>query len=72
MSDFERAIWSDFWNISNDPERARQMGIRAAHGEAVAARLRIGNKYRVELRASGGLSITPIRIAENGEDGAPT
>ena len=25
MSDFERRIWDDFWNIANDPERAYQI-----------------------------------------------
>ena len=57
---FEQSIWDDFWNIANDPDKAREMGIRAAHGEAVAARVRPGKKYRVLLRASGGLSITPF------------
>jgi hypothetical protein len=59
-SEFEQSIWNDFWNIANDPEKAQEKGIRAAHGEAVATRLRKGKKYRVVLRASGGLSITPI------------
>jgi hypothetical protein len=59
MSDFERQIWDDFWNIANDPQRARQLGIRAAHGEAVSVQLRPGKTYRLELRASGGLTIAP-------------
>lgn len=59
-SEFEKAIWDDFWNIANDPQKAHDMGIRAAHGEAIAILLRPGKKYRVMLRASGGLSITPI------------
>lgn len=63
ISDFEKSIWDDFWNIANDPEKAHRLGIRAAHGEAVATRLRPGKKYRVLLRASGGLSITPAEAA---------
>jgi multidrug efflux pump subunit AcrA (membrane-fusion protein) len=63
-TEFETSIWNDFWNIANDPEKAREKGIRAAHGEAVATRLRKGKKYRVELRASGGLSIAPIAEAD--------
>ncbi|MEM7314117.1 MAG: hypothetical protein AAF497_13300 [Planctomycetota bacterium] len=63
VTDFEQRIWSDFWNISNNRELASQMGIRAAHGEAVAARLRPGRTYRVTLRASGGLSIRPVAHA---------
>lgn len=59
-SEFEQAIWDDFWNIANDPAKAREMGIRAAHGEAVAIRLRKGMTYQILLRASDGLSVTPV------------
>lgn len=58
-SEFEQKIWDDFWNIANDPEKAKGLGIRAAHGEAVSTKLQKGNKYKLELRASGGLTITP-------------
>ena len=68
MSPFEQSIWTDFWNLANDPSRAREMGIRAAHGEAVSMQVREGAHYRVEMRASGGLSITPFRP---GGDAAP-
>jgi uncharacterized coiled-coil protein SlyX len=63
ISDFEQQIWEDFWNIAHDPEQARQLGIRAAHGEAVSTQLRKGKQYRLVLRASGGLSITPAEDA---------
>ena len=59
MSEFERRIWRDFWEFANEPQEAAQMGIRAAHGEAVSVKLRPGRHYRVQLRASDGLSITP-------------
>jgi len=57
MSDFEKRIWDDFWVIANDPARAEQLGIRAAHGQAVSMKLQKGKSYRVQLRASDGLSI---------------
>ena len=60
MSELEQQIWSDFWNIAHDKERAAAMGIRAAHGQAVATRLRAGNRYRVTLRASDGITIAPV------------
>ncbi len=60
MTPFEQNIWSDFWNLANDPSRARELGIRAAHGEAVSMQVREGVHYRVEMRASGGLSIRPV------------
>ncbi len=63
-SEFEKAIWRDFWNIANDQAKAKAMGIRAAHGEAPFIKLRKGKSYKIELRASDGLSITP-------DDGPP-
>ncbi|HEY6563466.1 MAG TPA: hypothetical protein VIY86_03170 [Pirellulaceae bacterium] len=59
MSDFERQIWTDFWSIALDPNRAAVLGVRAAHGEAVSVKLRPGKRYRVTLRASDGLSVGP-------------
>ncbi|NQT13274.1 MAG: hypothetical protein HQ582_11030, partial [Planctomycetes bacterium] len=41
------------------PEKAKQAGVRAAHGEAVSMKLVPGKRYRVELRASAGVSIVP-------------
>ena len=58
-SEFETKIWKDFWMIANDEDRAQEMGIRAAHGEAVSIKVKKGKKYRVSLRASDGLSIQP-------------
>ncbi|MBE6428868.1 MAG: hypothetical protein E7028_09900 [Planctomycetaceae bacterium] len=55
-SELEKQIWENFWDISNDPERQKELGIRAIHGEAPAQRLEPGRLYYLELRASGGLS----------------
>ena len=52
----EKKIWANFWTISNSPERQKEMGIRAIHGEAPFQRLEPGRIYNLELRASGGLS----------------
>ncbi len=59
ISPFEEKIWDDFWGIANDEKKAREMGIRAAHGEAPSIKVRKGKSYKIELRASDGLSITP-------------
>lgn len=59
VSDFEQRIWDDFWTIANDPSAANKLGIRAAHGQAVSMKMQKGKSYRVELRASDGLSIVP-------------
>ncbi len=63
LTDFEQQLWGEFWEFANDPEKAAEMGIRAAHGEAVSVKVREGTSYNVTLRASGGLSIEPIETA---------
>jgi hypothetical protein len=64
MSDFEKRIWDDFWAIANDPTKAEELGIRAAHGQAVSMKVQKGKSYRVDLRASDGLSIVPEESSE--------
>jgi len=61
MSEFERKIWDDFWNIANDPDRAKQLGIRAAHGGAPFMKVEKGKSYKILLRASGD----PTIVAED-------
>jgi cell division protein FtsB len=57
MSPLEHDIWSNFWDYANSPAKSKAAGLRAAHGEAPSIRLEMGKRYRVELRASAGLSI---------------
>ncbi len=57
MSPLEERLWSRFWEYANNPEMAKESGVRAAHGEAPSVRLMPGKRYRVLLRASGGLTI---------------
>ena len=59
LSDFEKGLWSDFWEFANDKTKAAEMGIRAANGEAVSIKVRETASYNVSLRASGALSISP-------------
>ncbi len=58
-SDFERQLWERFWVYANSPAEADKAGVRAAHGEAPSIKLIPGKRYRIELRASGGLSVVP-------------
>lgn len=64
MSAFEKSLWTEFWQFANDREKAAEMGIRAANGEAVSIKVQDGKVYSVSLRASGGLSISPVQQAE--------
>jgi hypothetical protein len=59
QSDFEREIWSKFWDYANNPDEAQKKGIRAAHGEAPSMKLVPGKRYKIFLRSSGGLSLVP-------------
>ena len=56
---FESELWRRFWDYANDPALAAGAGVRALHGEAPYIELRPGGSYRVELRASGGLTVRP-------------
>jgi len=58
---FYDELWQRFWDYANDPEAAAAKGVRAAHGEAPFIDARPGKSYKVELRQSGGLTITPER-----------
>lgn len=49
------ALWQRFWDYANDPALARTLGVRAMQGEAPFIEARLGQTYRVTLRASGGL-----------------
>lgn len=55
-TDLEKRIWGDFWSVANDEVRQAELGIRAAHGEAPSLKVQKGKSYRIEVRASGGLS----------------
>ncbi|HKA91538.1 MAG TPA: hypothetical protein VKE22_27940 [Haliangiales bacterium] len=58
-SEFERSLWADFWTLANDPARAKQRGVRVAQGEAPHVKAVAGQVYKITLRASGGLEMTP-------------
>jgi hypothetical protein len=60
MSDFEKKIWDDFWLIANDPQKAAELGIHGAHGDAVSIRVRPGKTYEIDLRSTGEISARVI------------
>lgn len=59
ITEFEQQIWDDFWSIANNERRAAELGIRAAHGEAPSIKVQPGKSYKILLRASDGLTISP-------------
>lgn len=50
-------LWRRFWDYAHDRTAAAAAGVRVMHGEAPFVEARAGHSYRVELRASGGLSL---------------
>ena len=62
LTSFERDLWDNFWDLANDPEKAKELGVRAAHGEAPSMQLRKNHVYRLTLRASGGLSFETEKL----------
>jgi hypothetical protein len=65
MSDLEKKIWDDFWNIANDAEQAAELGIRALHGDAVSIKVTKGKRYKITIRAAAG---PEIQVDETGDD----
>ncbi len=57
--DFEKQIWDRFWTYANDPKEAAAKGIRVAQGEAPHVKVVQGQVYKLTLRRSGGVQITP-------------
>lgn len=62
---FEKQIWNDFWNVSNDPSLQSELGIRASHGQANYVKAQEGMIYQVKIRSSGAASLEPIEIQSN-------
>ncbi len=61
MSDFEKMIWDDFWEFAGDPDKAAEIGIRAAHADAPSIRVSKGMTYQLEMRSTGEISLRPLR-----------
>jgi len=60
ISDFEKKIWDDFWLIANDKQKAADLGIFAAHSNAVGIRVQPNMVYEIDLRSTGDMTIRPI------------
>lgn len=61
ISDLERKIWSDFWNVANDLELQDELGIRAVHGQINYIEVKeVGAVYQLDLRASDGATIRRV------------
>lgn len=59
-SDFEAALWRQFWRWVEHPHEAAARGVRVAQIEAVGTRPLPGASYLITLRHSGGLDIRRV------------
>ena len=59
-SDFEMALWRQFWRWVEHPREAEAQGVRIAQIEAVGTRPIPGATYLITLRHSGGLDIRRV------------
>ena len=55
--------------LANNPAMAQKVGVRAAHGEAPYQKLVPGKRYKVLLRASGGLTFVPEDLPPDAKPG---
>jgi hypothetical protein len=60
MSEFEKRIWRDFWTLANNPEKAKELGIRAVHADAPSLRVEKGGLYELELRTTGDFTFRRV------------
>ena len=63
---FHAELWRNFWDYANDPDKARQVGLRALQGEAPSIRLVQNKLYWIDLRASDGLTIKTMDRSPGG------
>jgi hypothetical protein len=61
-TDFERKLWSEFWEIANDPKKAEAKGIIAASGQAPFMKLQKGNFYVLEKKLTGPPTIRTEKV----------
>ncbi len=55
-TEFEKQLWGNFWKLAQEPEFAKKMGVRAAHGQAPSMKLQEGSTYKLEMRNTGELT----------------
>ncbi len=59
-SEFEQKIWDDFWEFAGSPEKASEIGIRAAHADAPSTKVKEGVTYQLEMRSTGEFTLVPL------------
>lgn len=56
----EQQLWRRFWEFVDNPQTAREFGVRVAQIEAPAAPMRTGQIWEVSLETAGGLNLRKL------------
>jgi len=67
-SEFAKQIWQDFGNVCNDLDRQAELGIRAINGQANYLPPEEGQTYQITIRASGAVSLVPLKARRSPAD----
>lgn len=57
LAAFEQELWSEFWHLADNPERAAERGVRVAFGQGVWGPLERDKLYTLTLDHAGGLTL---------------
>jgi hypothetical protein len=58
VSQFEQALWHDFWKLADDPAYRRQQGVRIANGQGLWGPFEPGKLYTITIESNGGMNLS--------------
>lgn len=61
-AEFEAKLWSDFWRLLEDPQYAKERGVRIAQGEGVWWPPKEGKLYTLSIAAAGGIELKSEQV----------
>lgn len=58
VSEFEKSLWDQFWQLTEDAVLRQKMGVRIANGQGVFQPVRPDRLYTLTIETNGGVNIT--------------
>lgn len=62
MTNLEQEIFGNFWEIANDTERAKKLGLRSIHGQAGTMKVVPDATYSIALRSTGDVDFDKLEL----------
>jgi Ni/Co efflux regulator RcnB len=62
VSDYEQALWREFWRLAEDQELARTQGVRVAQGQSVYGPLKPDLLYTMTIKPDGNIDMTAAPV----------